>query len=180
MFDHIKDVIYLFVKKYKSLRKRRKVNRIFLITIFLVFLLGILNCHSKEYNTPHKSYRCKLNQNLERKLINENDFKAPAYNASQSDDAIHRNFPTNNVPFAHVGYLRQNGPLMVNRTLARQQNRVEIVFDTSLQDEFPELYTNIDQDSSYCPLNPECHFTFTNNYDLIAEFADSLVSKLFS
>jgi len=86
------------------------------------------------------------------------------------------NYPTNTIPFHHTGYLHQNGPLMIERTLKRRQDRVEIAFDLSLKEEFTELY-NYDQESMlFCPKYPECHFKFTDNWEEVASSADSLVS----
>jgi hypothetical protein len=62
--------------------------------------------------------------------------------------------------------MQQKGPLMIKRTLDRSQKYVEIVFDYALQKKFHHF--------PQCSI--ECKFSFSQDYNEIAAFADSFVT----
>jgi hypothetical protein len=104
-------------------------------------------------------------------------FKAPECNLTNYKGETIPFVITENVPLPHVGYMRQNGPLMIKRTLERDQSTVDIVFATSLRDSFKSLYTHTGPEY-FCPNSPECHFSFSNDTSLISKYADSFVTDV--
>ncbi|KAI9326491.1 hypothetical protein DFJ73DRAFT_908476 [Zopfochytrium polystomum] len=83
----------------------------------------------------------------------------------------------------HFGYMLQDGPLMLKRTMERPRSEHTIVFDSSLRGEFlhlakyhDDVLAGKDEGVGYCPTMPECQFQISDDYERMADGADALVT----
>jgi hypothetical protein len=147
-----------------AVRKIRWFTKIYILVIVLASICFIITeSNIKTYPDPFKLHAGEFF--VKKKLINDDVFQAPFYN-SQYIGSVEPLSISNNIPLNHIGYMQQQGPLMIKRTLERTQKYVEIVFDYTLQMKF----RNFPQCSN------ECKFSFSQDYNEIAAFADSFVT----
>ncbi|KAJ3323569.1 hypothetical protein HDV06_001593 [Boothiomyces sp. JEL0866] len=103
--------------------------------------------------------------------INKLDYRKPEY--PKPDGAELKTFTNELFPPAHNGYMLQNGPRMVQRTMERQQDKIKIMIDPNLKNDFKQLYNN-----NFCPSQPSCEFSYTDDYELVSDQADSYITNI--
>jgi hypothetical protein len=150
----------------KKLARRFRKSFLVAVTIFAILYCIIITTYDNSMTDAYNRAFDEINhtENIAR-VEDDTLFQPPPYNWSNPGQV--KPFEhTENVPLRHVGYMRQNGPLMIKRTLERSQDRIAIVFDTSLRKEFRHF--------KQCMA--DCQFSFSSNYDEIAGYADSFVT----
>ncbi|KAJ3314087.1 hypothetical protein HDV04_001118 [Boothiomyces sp. JEL0838] len=99
------------------------------------------------------------------------DYRKPDYPIPDGTDL--KTFTNDLFPPAHNGYMLQNGPRMIQRTLDRRQDKITIMIDPNLKSDLDNLYNN-----DFCPSNPSCEFMYTDDYDLVSEQADTYITNI--
>ncbi|KAJ3268093.1 hypothetical protein HDV01_003477 [Terramyces sp. JEL0728] len=138
----------------------RTIRKISLLLIFITLIITI----SYGPFLPEKDYRVGVATNSPEIQYSQPEFKIP----TEKDDF--EGFQANELfPIPHDGYLYQNGPLMVKRTLAIDRKSTNIAIDLALQDSLRSIVQ-----TAKCP--SYCKFTFTNDYESIANSFDAILT----
>jgi hypothetical protein len=140
---------YLKMTGKKVARKGKKIFPLVALLVLLVLFLAGSEYSIESSNDPEI-------------------YKQPRLNSTSIGNIYFRPNSMENVPLSHTGYMHQNGPLIIDRTITRSPNTVNIVFDKSLKRHFPKF--------PKCDLM--CDFQFGDNHNEIAKYADSFVTDI--
>ncbi|KAJ3252188.1 hypothetical protein HK103_001799 [Boothiomyces macroporosus] len=102
----------------------------------------------------------------------EVEFKKPELKYPPPSWNVELAFDTQLFPSPHIGYTLQNGPEIIKRTYARQNEYIDIMIDPILEPDFNLLYKD-----GFCPSKPECKFSYTSDLDHISNSADAFITN---
>lgn len=155
---------YVF-KLFKSRRITRKKRRLLIVVFAALIMSTIWSLISQ-----------KLSDFQQHDLLErvDNDLVTNFPRILRNESALKRNSikaitTTAKVPLDHIGYLSQNGLIMIKRTREMQQKTINIVFDSTLRKDFRNL-------QNQCQKNPECRFSFKNINNIDGRKVDGVVT----
>ncbi|KAJ3252187.1 hypothetical protein HK103_001798 [Boothiomyces macroporosus] len=142
--------------------KRRLVRKI----LVLIALLTAISLLFKR-NTPPIDIPVNITILAPIPEFNQLEVNYPPPN-SNIELALNRDY----FPSSHIAYTKQNGPEMIQKTLNRQRDYIDIVIDPALKHDFDLLYKD-----GFCPSNPKCKFSYSSDYKYISSNADTFITN---